>query len=287
MLRFSDPAGSVDGSRKRRRRSCLPLPMTASAPRLVFTRLNSPARAYPYRRFAAALADSRRTARGHRGSLALRCRAFSSPSPSRFIPALSKGIARPDRPREPKQSWRPQGPTGLDVRDHDTAPSLLNPDSEQAGSRSCVGRDGTDGRRDLDQVAAAWLGRSGHLCHLIAAAISAAPFRPLQGADQPSAWLPLAKARQAPEPQVQRGAARLAGVSETLVIRAMCDLRWDLSVSVSSPLVDQDRLVGIGKDAVDVGWVVGVVERRRGPASDEEAGDVGCDAVRRFGMAWV
>ena len=91
MLRFSDPAGSVDGSRKRRRRSCLPLPMTASAPRLVFTRLNSPARAYPYRRFAAALADSRRTARGHRGSLVLRCRAFSSPSPSRFIPALSIG----------------------------------------------------------------------------------------------------------------------------------------------------------------------------------------------------
>ena len=36
MLRFSDPAGSVDGSRKRRRRSCLPLPMTASAPRLPF-----------------------------------------------------------------------------------------------------------------------------------------------------------------------------------------------------------------------------------------------------------
>ena len=94
MLRFSDPAGSVDGSRKRRRRSCLPLPMTASAPRLVFTRLNSPARAYPYRRFAAALADSRRTARGHRGSLVLRCRAFSSPSPSRFIPALSIGRSR-------------------------------------------------------------------------------------------------------------------------------------------------------------------------------------------------
>ena len=100
MLRFSDPAGSVDGSRKRRRRSCLPLPMTASAPRLVFTRLNSPARAYPYRRFAAALADSRRTARGHRGSLVLRCRAFSSPSPSRFIPALSIGKSAPVRDRE-------------------------------------------------------------------------------------------------------------------------------------------------------------------------------------------
>ena len=88
-----------------------------------------------------------------------------------------KGIATPDQPREPKQSWRPQAPTGLDVRDHDRAPSLLNPDSEQAGSRSCVGRDRTDGRCDLDQVAAARLGRSGHL---IAAAISAAPFRPLR-----------------------------------------------------------------------------------------------------------
>ena len=31
-----------------------------------------------------------------------------------------KGIASPDQPREPKQSWRPQGPTGLDVRDHDS-----------------------------------------------------------------------------------------------------------------------------------------------------------------------
>ena len=88
-----------------------------------------------------------------------------------------KGIASPDQPREPKQSWRPQGPTGLDVRDHDRAPSLLNPDSEQAGPRSCVGIDRTDGRRDLDHVAAARLGRSGHL---IAAAIRAAPFRPFR-----------------------------------------------------------------------------------------------------------
>ena len=89
MHRFFDPAGSDDGSRKRRRRCCLPLHRTASAPRSVFTRLNSPACAYPYRRFAAALASGRRTARGHRDSLDLRCRAFSSPSPSRVIPALS------------------------------------------------------------------------------------------------------------------------------------------------------------------------------------------------------
>ncbi len=68
--------------------------MTASAPRIiVFTRLNSPACAYPYRRLAAALAGGRRTARGRRDSLDLRRRAFSSPSPGRFIPALSIGRA--------------------------------------------------------------------------------------------------------------------------------------------------------------------------------------------------
>ena len=94
------------------------------------------------------------------------------PGPRAHDCVRGKGIASPDQPREPKQSWRPQGTTGLDVRDHDRAPSLLNPDSEQAGSRSCVGRDRTDGRRE---VAAARLGRSGHF---IAAAISAAPFRP-------------------------------------------------------------------------------------------------------------
>ena len=100
MHRFFDPAGSAHGSRKRRRRCCLPRPATASAPRLMrLTRLNSPACAYPYRRFAAALADGRRTARGHRGSLVLRCRAFSSPSPGRFIPALSAGTLRPAEAR--------------------------------------------------------------------------------------------------------------------------------------------------------------------------------------------
>ena len=84
----------------------------------------------------------------------------SSRRPGRRDRVRGKGIASPDQPRESKQSWRPQGPTGLDVRDHDRAPSLLNPDSEQAGSHSCVGRDRTDGRRDLDQVAAARLGEA-------------------------------------------------------------------------------------------------------------------------------
>ena len=58
MHRFFDPAGSTDGSRKRRRRCCLPPCRTASAPRTRrFTRLNSPACAYPYRRFTAALTN--------------------------------------------------------------------------------------------------------------------------------------------------------------------------------------------------------------------------------------
>ena len=56
---------------------------------------------------------------------------------------------------------------------------------QQAGSRSCVGRDRTDGRRDLDHVAAARPGRSGHL---IAAAISAAPFRPSGKRSERLSW---------------------------------------------------------------------------------------------------
>src|SRR6476619_3230374 len=39
-----------------------------------------------------ALTERQRMTRGHRDSLRLRCRAFSSPSPSRFIPALSPPV---------------------------------------------------------------------------------------------------------------------------------------------------------------------------------------------------
>src|SRR6266545_2384104 len=89
--------------------------MTVSAPRTnPVSRLNNPARTYRSRRFADALAGAhakltavadrysfdvglshshlydglsrRTTARGHRGSLNLRRRAFSSPSPGRFHP---------------------------------------------------------------------------------------------------------------------------------------------------------------------------------------------------------
>src|SRR6478735_1567833 len=39
-----------------------------------------------------ALTERQRMTRGHRDSLRLRCRAFSSPSPCRFIPALSPPV---------------------------------------------------------------------------------------------------------------------------------------------------------------------------------------------------
>ncbi len=59
MHGFSDPARSADGSRKRRRRCCLPPVVRASAPRRQpISGLYSPAYAYPYRRFAHALTDA-------------------------------------------------------------------------------------------------------------------------------------------------------------------------------------------------------------------------------------
>ena len=72
--------------------------LKASAPRTkILSRLNSPAYVSPYRRFAARPHGRRRMARGHRGSLLLRCRAFSSPSPCRFIPAHQIG-STPSQP---------------------------------------------------------------------------------------------------------------------------------------------------------------------------------------------
>ena len=55
-------------------------------PMTMISRLNSPACTYPCQRFARPR-GRRRMTRGHRGSLLLRCRALSSPSPCRFIPA--------------------------------------------------------------------------------------------------------------------------------------------------------------------------------------------------------
>src|SRR5215212_370641 len=109
--------------------------MTASAPRTIpISRLNNPARTYRSRRFADALTDAdaqltavvgrysfnvglshphlydglsrRTTARGHRGSLLLRCRALSSPSPCRFIPAHPQFPPPPSERSEPSYAGR-------------------------------------------------------------------------------------------------------------------------------------------------------------------------------------
>ena len=54
MLGFFDPAGSPDGSRKRRQRCCLPLYPTTSAPQTIaISRLNSRPACTPVQRFAA------------------------------------------------------------------------------------------------------------------------------------------------------------------------------------------------------------------------------------------
>ncbi len=59
MPRFLDPARPANGSRKRRWRYCLPLVARASAPQLQpISGLDSPAYAYPYRRFANALTSA-------------------------------------------------------------------------------------------------------------------------------------------------------------------------------------------------------------------------------------
>jgi hypothetical protein len=52
--------------------------------------ITPPAR--PLSTLRCALTERQRMTRGHRDSLRLRCRAFSSPSPCRFIPALSPAV---------------------------------------------------------------------------------------------------------------------------------------------------------------------------------------------------
>ena len=98
MLGFFDPAGSTDGSRKRRQRCCLPSSATASAPQpTTHFRGSIAGLRTPLPTLRCALAGRQRIARGHRGSLLLRCRALSSPTPCRFIPALSSRRPSPGR----------------------------------------------------------------------------------------------------------------------------------------------------------------------------------------------
>ena len=89
MQRFSDRAGSADGSR------ITPPAMLPSAhsdsvgtPKRLISRLNSPACRYPCQRFAAALADDDAWLGATVVSLLLRCRTLPFLSPCRFIPAL-------------------------------------------------------------------------------------------------------------------------------------------------------------------------------------------------------
>ena len=63
-------------------------------PELEISRLNSPACTTPGRRFAAALTSGRRTARGHRVSLALRCRELASPSSMPVYPGAFSDFSR-------------------------------------------------------------------------------------------------------------------------------------------------------------------------------------------------
>src|SRR6266705_372100 len=57
--------------------------------------------------------ERRRMTRGHRGSLLLRCRALSSPSPCRFIPAHPQF---PPPPSERSTPHTPGGSSGLHSR---------------------------------------------------------------------------------------------------------------------------------------------------------------------------
>ena len=126
MHRFSDPARSADGSRKRRQRYCLPPVVRASAPRSDLSFQGSIASLrVPLSTLRRRPHDRQRMTRGHRGSLVLRCRALSSPSPCRFIPAPPqphqapppptrhhRGLKHaPRRPNPPKPAAGPEPPT--------------------------------------------------------------------------------------------------------------------------------------------------------------------------------
>ena len=85
---FTDRAGSLGGSRITPSRAwpsawC----DSVGTPNSHISRLNSPAHTYPETNPSPVSSRTRTHGRGHRGSLALRCRALSSPSPRRFIQA--------------------------------------------------------------------------------------------------------------------------------------------------------------------------------------------------------
>src|SRR5262249_27652344 len=91
MLRFFDRAGSADGSRLAPLRCRLPPPLTTSAPRSLDFAAQYPGLHVPLSTLRLRPRGRQRMTRGHRGSLLLRCRALSSPSPCRFYPGALTG----------------------------------------------------------------------------------------------------------------------------------------------------------------------------------------------------
>src|SRR6266571_7440778 len=76
----------------------------------------------------------RRMTRGHRGSLLLRCRALSSPSPCRFIPAHPQF---PPPPSERSEPHTPGGSSGLRLQALHPFPGLRPDDPGSAPPPPC------------------------------------------------------------------------------------------------------------------------------------------------------
>jgi hypothetical protein len=104
MHRFLDPARPADGSRTRRQ-TVLPSAYCESVGTSTATNFGAryPSLRVPLPTLRRHPHERQRTARGHRGSLLLRCRALSSPSPCRFIPAPPQTDL--PRPQQRRPAW--------------------------------------------------------------------------------------------------------------------------------------------------------------------------------------
>ena len=132
----------------------------------------------------------------------------SSPSVGADAPFRGEGIARPEQPQEPKQSWRPQGPAGLDVRDHDRA-SRLRDRQSRARTVTFVRRHGPHRRSPRSRspgCCSARAERSPHRCRDKRCSVSSDPVTRAARAwapahsvtHKPHAPAPLARRRLAP-----------------------------------------------------------------------------------------
>jgi hypothetical protein len=95
MQGVSDSAGSLRGRRIHLEEHGLPLPGTASAPWISVFRSSIPCLRVPLSTLRAESYPHARMTRGHRGSPALRCKALSSSTPCRFIPAHPRFLVSP------------------------------------------------------------------------------------------------------------------------------------------------------------------------------------------------